>query len=135
VTADHGGLNVPQTQRFDLDIDPRLAAGVRVVAGEPRVRYLHTQPGATTDVVAAWREVLAGWADVQTRDEAVASGVFGPVNPAHLARIGDVVVTCTRATAVLATGHEPPESARLIGFHGARSPAEMAIPLIVFKGF
>jgi hypothetical protein len=50
-----------------------------------------------------------------------------------LARIGDVVVVCTGDAAVLATGHEPPETARLIGFHGGASPAEMAIPLIVLN--
>ena len=38
VTADHGGLNVPPDARIDMDTDPRLAAGIRVVAGEPRVR-------------------------------------------------------------------------------------------------
>jgi hypothetical protein len=133
VTADHGGLNVPPEARVDLDTDPRLAQGVRVVAGEPRVRYLHTQPGAAADVQATWREVLDGWAQVYTREQAVGTGMFGPVNPKHLARIGDVVVVCTGDAAVLATGHEPPETARLIGFHGAATAAEMAIPLIVFK--
>ncbi|OBI33776.1 nucleotide pyrophosphatase [Mycobacterium sp. E1386] len=133
VTADHGGFNVPLDARVDLDTDPRLAAGVRVVAGEPRVRYLHTEPGAAADVQAAWSELLDGRAHVYSREQAVASGMFGPVSPAHLARIGDVVVVCTGDAAVLATGHEPPETARLIGFHGAATPAETAIPLIVFK--
>lgn len=133
VTADHGGFNVPAHARVDLDTDPRLAAGVRVVAGEPRVRYLHTEPGAAADVQAAWSEILSGIAEVYSREQAVASGMFGPVKPAHLARIGDVVVVCTGDAAVLATGHEPPETARLIGFHGAATPAEMAIPLIAFK--
>ncbi|BBY00001.1 alkaline phosphatase family protein [Mycobacterium seoulense] len=133
VTADHGGFNVPPDARVDLDTDPRLAAGIRVVAGEPRVRYLHTEPGAAADVQAAWSEVLTGSADVYSREQAVASGMFGPVKPEHLARIGDVVVVCTGDAAVLATGHEPPETARLIGFHGAATPAEMAIPLIAFK--
>ncbi|OBI38984.1 alkaline phosphatase family protein [Mycobacterium sp. E2238] len=133
VTADHGGFNVPPDARVDLDTDPRLAAGVRVVAGEPRVRYLHTEPGAAADVQAAWSELLDGRAHVYSREQAVASGMFGPVSPAHLARIGDVVVVCTGDAAVLATGHEPPETARLIGFHGAATPAETAIPLIVFK--
>ena len=130
VTADHGGLNVPADARIDIDADPRLCAGVRVVAGEPRVRYLHTEPGATADVLATWRELLAGRAQVHTRAEAVASGMFGPVIPRNLPRIGDIVVICTGDSAVLATGHEPPETARLIGFHGAATPAEMAIPLI-----
>ena len=132
VTADHGGLNIPPDARVDLDADQRLGAGVRVVAGEPRVRYLHTEPGAAADVRAAWGEALDGRARVYGREQAVATGMFGPVDPAHLARIGDVVVVCTGDTAVLATGHEPPETAQLIGFHGAATPAEMAIPLIVF---
>jgi Type I phosphodiesterase / nucleotide pyrophosphatase len=132
VTADHGGLNVPPDARVDLDADPRLGGGVRVVAGEPRVRYLHTEPGAAADVRAAWSEALDGRARVYGREGAVATGMFGPVDPAHLARIGDVVVVCTGDTAVLATAHEPPEAARLIGFHGGATPAEMAIPLIVF---
>ncbi|MGZ4583139.1 MAG: alkaline phosphatase family protein [Mycobacterium sp.] len=133
VTADHGGFNVPPDARVDLDTDPRLAAGVRVVAGEPRVRYLHTEPGAAADVQAAWSEVLNGRAHVYSREQSVATGMFGPVNPAHLARIGDVVAVCTGDAAILATGHEPPETARLIGFHGAATPAEMAIPLIAFE--
>ena len=134
VTADHGGLNVPDTARIDLDADPRLSAGVRAVAGDPRVRYLHTRPGAASDVIAAWSELLDGRAEVRSRDDAVAAGLFGPVRPDHLPRIGDVVVSCTGDSALLATGHEPPEVAQLVGFHGAATPAEMAIPLITFRG-
>lgn len=134
VTADHGGLNVPPAARVDLDTDPRLVEGVRVVAGEPRVRYLHTERGAAGDVQARWGEVLDGWATVYSREQAVASGMFGPVDPRHLARIGDVVVICTGDAAVLATAHEPPETSRLIGFHGAATEAELAIPLFVWHG-
>jgi hypothetical protein len=132
VTADHGGLNIPSDARVDLDTDPRLGAGVRVVAGEPRVRYLHTEAGAADDVQATWSELLDGHAAVYSRDQAIATAMFGPVNPAFAPRIGDVVVVCTGAFAVLATGHEPAETSRLIGFHGAASPAETAIPLIVW---
>jgi Type I phosphodiesterase / nucleotide pyrophosphatase len=132
VTADHGGLNVAPEARIDLDADPRLAEGVRVVAGEPRVRYLHTEPGAAADVHATWSALLDGRARVYRRAQAVATGMFGPVDPRHLARIGDVVVVCTDGSAVLATAHEAPESALLIGFHGGPTDVEMAIPLIVF---
>lgn len=134
ITADHGGLNVPEHRRIDLDADPRLSAGVRVVAGDPRVRYLHTERGAASDVIAAWSELLSGRAEVRSRDDAVAAGLFGSVHPDHLPRIGDVVVTCLGDTAVLAGAHEPPEVARLVGFHGAGDPVEMAIPLITFRG-
>jgi hypothetical protein len=134
ITADHGGLNVPEYGRIDLDADSRLSAGVRVVAGEPRVRYLHTEPGAASDVIATWSELLNGRAHVRSRDDAVAAGLFGNVRPDHLPRIGDVVVTCLGDTAVLASAHEAPEWAQLVGFHGAATPAEMAIPLITFRG-
>jgi hypothetical protein len=134
ITADHGGLNVPESQRIDLDADSRLSAGVLVVAGDPRVRYLHTEPGASPDVIAAWSELLNGRVEARSRDDAVAAGLFGNVLPDHLPRIGDVVVSCLGDTAVLASAHEPPEVARLIGLHGAATPVEMAIPLITFLG-
>jgi hypothetical protein len=130
VTADHGQLDVPAGYRFDVDTDPRLSAGVAVVAGDPRARYLHTAPGAAGDVIAAWRAVLGAAAWVAGRDEAVAAGWFGPVPEDHLARIGDVVVACHDRYAVLATQHEAPAVAALIGHHGSYTELEMAIPLI-----
>ncbi|WP_089157235.1 alkaline phosphatase family protein [Micromonospora sp. NBS 11-29] len=134
VTADHGQLDVPAGHRFDLDTDPRLRAGIRVVAGEPRVRYLHVEPGAEADVVAAWSTVLGGAADVLTRAEAVATGWFGPVPEAHLRRIGDVVVVCRDTYAVVATRSEPPMASRLVAYHGADTAAEMTVPLLVLRG-
>jgi hypothetical protein len=125
---------VPGDLRFDIDADPRLAAGLTVVAGEPRVRYLHTRPGAAPDVIDAWRSVLGDAAWVASRDEAVATGWYGPVPPEHLARIGDVVVVCRDRYAVLATRREPEVIAKLIAFHGSTTPAEMAVPLIVVRG-
>jgi Type I phosphodiesterase / nucleotide pyrophosphatase len=133
VTADHGQLNVTGP-RFDIGADPALAAGVEAVAGEPRVRYLHVAAGARDDVLAAWRSVLGPAAWVLTRDEAIADGWYGPVPPAHAARIGDVVVICLDRHVVLATGWEPPSVARLVAFHGSVTAAEMTIPLLVARG-
>jgi predicted AlkP superfamily pyrophosphatase or phosphodiesterase len=130
VTADHGGLNIAGQARIDLDADERLSAGVSVVAGEPRVRYLHTRAGAVPDVLDTWRAVLGGQAEVLSREEAIARDLFGVVPDVHRPRIGDVVVICTADVAVLATAHEPPELAKLVGFHGGLTPAETAIPLI-----
>lgn len=134
VLADHGGLDVAPDARADIDTDAELAAGVRVVAGEPRVRYLHTVDGAASDVLATWRARLGDRATVLSREEAVETGWFGPVPSAHRLRIGDVVVVCADGFAVVATRREPPETAKLIGFHGAATPVETAIPLITFRG-
>ena len=133
ITADHGMLDVPAEGRFDVDSDRRLRSGVRVVAGEPRVRYLHTRRGALHDVIATWREVLGDAAWVVSRDEAVAAGWFGPVPEEHLARIGDVVVACRGRAVVLATRREPATVARLVGYHGSSTALEMTVPLLVAR--
>ncbi|MEV4388346.1 nucleotide pyrophosphatase/phosphodiesterase family protein [Micromonospora sp. NPDC049580] len=134
VTADHGQLDVPLTHRFDLDTDPRLRDGVRVVAGEARVRYLHVEPGAVDDVVAAWSAVLGDAARVRTRAEMVATGWFGPVPEEHLERIGDVVVTCNDTYAVMASRTERPMASTLVAYHGADTAAELTVPLLVVRG-
>jgi hypothetical protein len=133
VTADHGQVDVPAGRRFDLDSDARLRAGVAQVAGEARLRYLHTVPGARDDVLAAWREVLGPAAEVVTRDEAVAAGWYGPVDPAHLDRLGDVVAACRDDYVVLATATEPDTVTRMIAFHGSYTDVEMSVPLLVIR--
>ena len=45
VTADHGQVNVPATTGSTSTSTRACSAGLRVVAGEPRVRYLHTLAG------------------------------------------------------------------------------------------
>jgi hypothetical protein len=133
VTADHGQLNVPLDGRFDLGTDPALAAGIVAIAGEPRVRYLYVEDGARDDVIAAWRGVLGPAAWVLTREEAIAGGWYGPVPPAHLGRLGDVVVICQGRAVVVASGWEPPAVGRLVAYHGSVTAAEMSIPLLIAR--
>jgi hypothetical protein len=133
VTADHGMLDVPLETRFDLDGEPALADGVRVLAGEPRARYVHTLPGAADDVLARWRELLGDRAWVVGRDEATASGVFGPVDDALAARIGDVVALA-RGSWALVTPEREPGPSRLAAYHGSLTATELAIPLLVARG-
>ncbi|MGH3735552.1 MAG: alkaline phosphatase family protein [Micromonosporaceae bacterium] len=134
VTADHGMLDVPRHERIDLDSERRLRSGVRVVAGEPRVRYLHTRRGAAADVAATWRGVLGERARVAHRDELVAEGWFGPVPEEHLTRIGDVVVICHGRTVVVATRREPSITSRLLAYHGGATVLEMTVPLLIARG-
>ncbi len=133
VTADHGMLDVPDATRFDLDEEPDLADGVRLLAGEPRARYVHAQPGAAADVLQRWQEVLGERAWVVGREDAVASGVFGPVDDALAARIGDVVALA-RGTWALTTPRLEPGPSRLIGYHGSLTATELAIPLLAARG-
>jgi hypothetical protein len=133
VTADHGMLDVPPETRFDLDDHPELDDGVRVLAGEPRARYVHTEPGATDDVLAGWREVLGERAWVVRREEAVGTGIFGAVDEGPAARIGDVVALARGSWALTATTREPDPS-RLAAYHGSLTATELAIPLLAARG-
>ena len=134
VTADHGGLDVSPDARIDIDTDPVLSEDVELVTGEPRLRYLHVRNGSASDVLDRWRAALGSSAVVLTREEAIDTGRFGPVRIAHRRRIGDLVVVCTDPIALVASRHEPPETAKLIGYHGASTAAETAIPLITLRG-
>lgn len=133
VVADHGQLNVPAGDRYDMADIPALREGVIGVAGEPRVRYLYAADGAVADVTAAWREVFGSSAWVLTRDEAVEGGWFGPVPRAHAGRIGDVVVICQDRVVALAGGWEPPVVGELVAYHGSVTAAEMLIPFLVIR--
>lgn len=133
VTADHGMLDVGDHTRFDVEDEPALLEGVRLLAGEPRARYVHARPGAEADVLATWQGVLAHRAWVVGRDEAIASGVFGPVDDALAARLGDVVALARGGWALTATVSEPFPS-RLAAYHGSLTATELAIPLLVARG-
>lgn len=133
VTADHGMLDVPEHTRLDLDEVPELWDGVWRMTGEPRARYVHARPGAAADVLATWRAVLAHRAWVVSREDAVASGVFGPVDDALAARIGDVVALARGNWALTATRQEPFPS-RLAAYHGSLTATELAIPLLAARG-
>jgi len=133
VTADHGMFDVPDVTRVDLDGEPELADGVRLLAGEPRARYVHTEPGAATDVLHRWQGVLGDRAWVATREDAVASGVFGPVDDAVVERIGDVVALA-RGTWALTTPRLEPGPSRLVAYHGSLTATELAIPLLAARG-
>lgn len=129
VTADHGMVDPPAEDRIDADTVPGMREGVALLGGEPRARHVYAEAGAAGDVLAAWREVLGERAWVLSRDEAIAAGWFGPMDPALAERIGDVVAAPAGQWAVVATRAEPLESS-LIGMHGSLTAAEQFVPLL-----
>jgi hypothetical protein len=131
ITADHGMVDVPHQNRLDLAHEPDLAAGIRHVGGEPRSLQLYCRPGAADDVAAVWRERLGDAMTVLTREQAVAGGWFGPVSEHVLPRIGDVVTSATGDFAVVDSRTARREILALAAFHGARTPEETLIPLLV----
>ncbi|HEX6343027.1 nucleotide pyrophosphatase/phosphodiesterase family protein [Umezawaea sp.] len=130
VVADHGMVELSEDNRIDFDTEPTLQAGVRLLGGEPRVRHVYTEPGATDDVLAAWREVLGDRAWLLRRDEAIALGLFGPSVAVHAyTRIGNLVVAARDTTAIVRTSVESRLSS-FIGQHGSLTSAEQLVPLL-----
>ncbi len=132
VVADHGMVTVED--KLDLEDVPELLAGVRTFGGEVRARHVYTEPGATADVLAAWRAVVGERAWVRSRAEAVAEGWFGPtVSDRVLPRIGDVVVAA-RGRFGMVRGLAEAVETSLVGQHGSLTTAEQLVPLAIAQG-
>jgi len=130
VTADHGMVRVTDADRVDLADHPDLLEGVRILAGEPRVRQLSVRSGALDDVLAAWREHEGIRGEVRSADEALAAGWFGPPgpgDPAMRGRLGDVIVAATGTAAFV---HRDLDPGRLPGQHGSLSDDEREVPAL-----
>jgi predicted AlkP superfamily pyrophosphatase or phosphodiesterase len=134
VTGDHGMVDVPAAARLDVEADPRLCAAVRLIGGEPRMRYVYTEPGAEADVLAAWQEIAAAHAWVVSREQAVDEGWFGPRVPADmLPRIGNVIAAA-RGDATLVLPAAEPRETELAGHHGSLTEDEQLVPLLIAYG-
>jgi hypothetical protein len=128
VTADHGMVDLPMTDRFDVDSSIRLLDDVTLLAGEARFRHVYTRPGAAADVAARWQAELGDRALVRTQE-----GIedwFGPIAADVRDRIGDVLVAALGDFAVFSSREFGVEF-KMTGFHGSISEAELRIPVLV----
>lgn len=134
VTSDHGMVDLDAGLRRDVSSTPDLDAGVEVVAGDPRAVHVHARPGAAGDVLAAWRALLADDFWVLSRDEAVASGLYGPVVDDRVRpMLGDVVAAARGRGSVADARVAPAGLLDLVGMHGSVTDDELRIPLLVHR--
>lgn len=135
VTSDHGMVDVPATRQVLLD-ESHLD-GVRHVGGEPRMLHAYLEPDAdAAAVLVRWRADFEGVAEVGSRDEAIAAGLFGPrVSDAAAARIGDLLVVAKGVGAVYDSTAADQRSRGMIGQHGGLTPEERQVPLVRLGAF
>ena len=129
VTGDHGMLDSPPERWVIVEDVPHLADDLTLLAGEGRFRQLYCEPRDVDAVAARWRAVMGDRAWVVTREEAVESGWFGPVDRRLADRWGDVMVVCRDDWAVM-TRRQPKEFG-LVGMHGSLTEFEMRVPVLV----
>lgn len=132
ITADHGMTDIAMSARIDLAHRPDLRSDVRLSAGEPRAVYLWPRPGRREHVIERWRTELGDDFDVVTRDEVVAAGWFGPApRPEYLARAGEVIALARGRRMVVDSARQRRDAKVLIGWHGALTPDEAIVPLLL----
>ncbi|MGV9680248.1 alkaline phosphatase family protein [Nocardia sp. NPDC003482] len=134
VTGDHGMIEADAV--LDLDSRGALHRGVRLIAGESRVRHIHLEhPDALADVMACWTGELGQHARIVSREQALDEHWFGrmPPDPVVRGRIGDLIAVAEGRSVLIRSEREPLEST-MIGHHGAWTADEQLVPLITAGG-
>lgn len=132
ITADHGMIDVPPHRHVVLGAGDARFDGVRHIGGEPRMLHVYLESDArSADVLAEWRRASEGDADVLSRAEAVASGIYGSsVTADATERIGDLIVVSRGNKAFYDGTAKDQRSRGMIGQHGALTPEERQVPYI-----
>ena len=131
VTSDHGMIN-----RKDYEVIGKgnnLLKDVKLLAGEPRVRYLYVEAENQEQVKSRWEEYFGDRIEIKTRSEAIATGLFGERVLEHVAdRIGDLIVIA-RNELILVEMEREAQQCAMVGHHGGTSQAEIEIPLLTHQ--
>lgn len=132
IVADHGMIQADPGERIDIAEHAELTEGVKLVGGEPRapMLYLHDDVDPR-DVAARWQDFLGDKAQVFTRDEALAKGMYGPVRDDVKPMIGDVIAAAADRVTIVDSRTATDKATRLPSVHGSRTKMEVDIPFLV----
>lgn len=131
ITSDHGMINRDDFCVLGKEND--LLRDVDLLAGEPRVRYLYCDWSKVDAVRSRWQNYFGERITILTREEAIASGLFGPeVTQAASDRIGDLVAIANGNLILVEPEREALQCA-MVGHHGGVTFAETEIPLLTVK--
>ncbi|WP_296761606.1 alkaline phosphatase family protein [Varibaculum sp.] len=138
VTADHGMVNVSVDTTVDI-AESGLASQVEAVSGEPRALHIrlrgdcledhpsgnHTRSAPRTSVTAKWQEYVGKRGQVVSDYRPVYGDILLPE------RIGDFTIFAKGNYQFVDTRFHNPSVLQMVGVHGALTPQEMEIPLII----
>jgi hypothetical protein len=131
ITSDHGMINVEE--KIIIGQDNPLLSGVSVIAGEPRARHIYLNQDslqAREEAASSWQQYLQEKALVVTREQAIASNLFGTVmNPDALDRMGEIIAIA-RGGLVLLDPERADKEGAMVGHHGGDSQIESQVGLL-----
>ncbi|WP_150462468.1 alkaline phosphatase family protein [Nesterenkonia ebinurensis] len=141
LTADHGMVDVAEPDRIDISERAELLDGVAHTAGDPRMIYLHVEPGQDAEKLASrWRAEFGDSAWVLTRSAAVDDGWFGAaqhggeVEDRVLDRIGDVIIAVHAPIGIYHIARTGKHFLKMVGLHGSITDTERQVPLLELTG-
>lgn len=138
VTADHGMVNVSADTTVDI-AESGLASQVEAVSGEPRALHIrlreecledhpsgnHTRSAPKASVTSKWQEYVGKRGQVVSEYRPVYGDILLPE------RIGDFTIFAKGNYQFVDTRFHNPSVLEMVGVHGALTPQEMEIPLII----
>lgn len=126
VTSDHGQVQVGgRNVVLDRDVQELCTR----YSGEGRFRWLHAQPENVERLAGLCRERFGDIAWVYTRDEAIATGMFGgPVEGWIASRLGDVALVAREPVAFRDPMQD--QETQMQCQHGSLTNDEMLVPLL-----
>jgi hypothetical protein len=133
LTSDHGMVNA--SEKIIIGQDNPLLEGVAVIGGEPRARHLYLSPendsnAARGELAGRWKEFLGSKATVLTREEVVATNLFGSqISADALDRMGEVIAIAQGGVVLLDPERSEKEGA-MVGHHGGDSEIEIQVGLL-----
>jgi len=134
ITADHGQIDTAPARRERFNDHPDMIQMLRSLpGGDSRLPYLYVKRGKIADVIDYVKSNMKGVSSILERRSAVASGIFGEVNPSPevMKRIGDIIIIPRGNWKFVYFYKEGQRD--LIGRHGGLSEDEMYVPLIAIR--
>ncbi|MFM8329679.1 MAG: alkaline phosphatase family protein [Actinomycetales bacterium] len=126
LTSDHGMIN---RDNYRV-VNGLLLDGIRLMAGEPRVRYLYVEPENVNRVRETWQNELGDNVIMKWKEEAISEGLFGDsVSQSASERIGDLIAIATGNFILVEEEREALQIA-MVGHHGGLTKPEVEIPLL-----
>lgn len=134
VTADHGVIDVPAQRHYLYGLDPEHMEHIAEVGGEPRCLQLYFSDKASTEEkktsLESWQQDWSDLAWVLSKEEVIASGLYGEVSPESGSRLGDVFILAKKDVVFYDERDLTLRGRNMIGQHGGVSPQELEIPAI-----